>query len=112
ADAQPIPSKALGAVRSEVARRENLADQNLLAFARVTEMPLLEWEAEGNRWDAAHNPFSMPMDGDEELLDTDPAAARAKAYDIVCNGWELGSGSVRIHRRELQQRMFRMMGYA
>ncbi|MEA2641268.1 MAG: aspartyl-tRNA synthetase [Chloroflexota bacterium] len=112
ADAQPIPSKALGAVRIEVARRENLADPNVLAFARVTEMPLLEWEAEGNRWDAAHNPFSMPMDGDEELLDTDPAAARAKAYDIVCNGWELGSGSVRIHRRELQQRMFRMMGYS
>ena len=111
ADAQPIPSRSLGAIRIEVARRENLADPNILAFARVSEMPLFEWDEEGNRWDAAHNPFSMPMDEDLHLLDEDPGAARAKAYDIVCNGWELGSGSVRIHRRELQERMFRMMGY-
>jgi len=83
----------------------------VLAFARITEFPLVEWsEAEG-RWDAVHHPFTSPMDEDVALLDERPGDVRAKAYDLVCNGWELGSGSIRIHRRELQQKVFRLLGH-
>jgi aspartyl-tRNA synthetase len=112
ADKMPTPSVALGAVRTDVARRDNLADPNVLAFARVTEFPLLEWDAAGNRWDAVHHPFTSPMEGDLSALEERPGEARARAYDIVCNGWELGGGSIRIHRRDVQERIFALLGYS
>jgi aspartyl-tRNA synthetase len=111
AEAAPVPSLALGAIRIDVARRENLADANTLAFARVTDFPLLEWNETTKRWDAVHHPFTSPMDEDLALLEERTGDVRAKAYDLVCNGWELGGGSIRIHRREVQERMFRVLGY-
>jgi aspartyl-tRNA synthetase len=107
----PVPSKALGALRIEVARRENLADPDMLAFARITEFPLVEWSEAEKRWDAVHHPFTMPMDEDIDLLDERPGEVRAKAYDLVCNGWELGSGSIRIHRRDIQEKVFALLGH-
>ncbi len=111
ADKMPAASVALGAVRVEVARREDLADPDVLAYARINEFPLFEWSAEGNRWDAMHHVFTAPMDEDVQLLDGHLADVRAKHYDLVCNGWELGSGSIRIHRAEVQERIFRLLGY-
>jgi aspartyl-tRNA synthetase len=111
AETPPVPSLALGAIRTELAKRENLADPDTLAFARVTDFPLLEWDEDGKRWNAMHHPFTSPMDEDVGLLEDRPGDVRAKAYDLVCNGWELGGGSIRIHRRELQERMFRALGY-
>ncbi len=111
AETAPVPSLALGAIRAEVAKRENLADPNTLAFACVTEFPLLEWDEGNRRWDAVHHPFTSPMDEDLPILEERPGDVRAKAYDLVCNGWELGGGSIRIHRREVQERMFRLLGY-
>ncbi len=109
ADKMPGASIALGAVRTEVARRESLADPDVLAYARITEFPMFEWNA--GRWDAVHHPFTSPMDEDLPLLDIQPGEIRAKAYDLVCNGWELGSGSIRIHRRDVQERVFSLLGY-
>jgi aspartyl-tRNA synthetase len=111
ADAGYVPSKALGAIRVEVARRESLADPDMLAYARVTEFPLVEWDEEGQRWDAVHHPFTSPLDEDLPSLEADPGRVRAKAYDLVCNGWELGSGSIRIHRRDVQEKIFSLLGY-
>jgi len=111
ADKGTVPSKALGAIRVDVARRENLADADTLAFARITEFPMVEWSEAENRWDAVHHPFTSPLDEDLHLLDENPGAMRAKAYDLVCNGWELGSGSIRIHRRDVQQKIFRLLGH-
>jgi len=111
ADRMPVASVALGAVRTEVARREALADPDVLAYARITEFPLFEWDAAGNRWDSVHHPFTSPMDDDLPILEQDPGSVRAKAYDIVCNGWELGGGSVRIHRRDIQERIFALLGH-
>jgi aspartyl-tRNA synthetase len=108
----PIPSKALGAIRTDVARREGLADPEVLAFARITEFPMVEWSELEGRWDAVHHPFTSPMDEDLPFLEDRPGDVRAKAYDLVCNGWELGSGSIRIHRRDVQQGIFRLLGYA
>ena len=76
----------------------------------VTDMPLVEWNAQESRWDPVHHPFTAPRPEDEPLLETDPGAVRARAYDIVMNGWELGGGSIRIHRPELQRRVFSLIG--
>ena len=111
ADQWPVPSRALGAIRVEVARRESLAAPDLLAYACVTEFPLFEWSKEEGRWDAMHHAFTAPMDEDLTLLDEHAGEVRAKAYDLVCNGFELASGSIRIHQRELQERIFRLLGY-
>ena len=88
-----------------------LADPNVLAYCWVYEFPLLEWKEEENRWDATHNPFSGFLEEDAHLLESDPGAVRAKQYDLVGNGNELGGGSVRNHRRADQQKMFELMGY-
>jgi aspartyl-tRNA synthetase len=112
ADEAPVVADALGALRLEMARRQGLAVDDLLAWAWVTDFPLFEWDAEANRWDAAHHPFTAPRDEDVALLDSDPGAVRSKAYDVVCNGWELGSGSIRIHDRAVQQRIFSLLGYS
>jgi aspartyl-tRNA synthetase len=111
ADAMPVPSRALGAIRIEVARRDELAPPDVLAYARITEFPLVEWSEQEHRWDAVHHPFTSPLDEDMALLEERPGEVRAKAYDLVCNGWELGSGSIRIHQRDTQQRVFRLLGY-
>ena len=112
ADEPAVVAKSLSGLREEIGGRLNLADPNVMAYCWVYEFPLLEWDAEGNRWDATHNPFSGYLEEDCALLDTDPAAVRAKQYDLICNGYELGGGSVRIHHRSDQERIFRMMGHS
>ena len=110
ADQEAVAGAALDALRREVARRLDLADPNLLAWCRVTDFPLLEWNEEDGRWYAVHHPFTSPRVEDLPLLESDPARVRAQAYDLVCNGWEMAGGSVRIHQRDVQQRMFAMLG--
>ena len=110
ADEPDVVATALGDLRLEIGRRLGLLDRNKLAFAWIVETPLLEWNAEEGQWQAKHHQFTAPMDEDIPLLDTDPGAVRAKQYDIVCNGYEVGGGSIRIHRRELQAKIFRLLG--
>ena len=102
---------ALGALRCECARRLGLCDPRVFKPLWVVEFPLLEYDEEEGRYSAMHHPFTSPMDEDEHLLESDPGAVRAKAYDIVLNGYELGGGSIRIHSSELQSRMFRALGF-
>jgi aspartyl-tRNA synthetase len=111
ADTDKIVFAALGALRNAVAQRKGLLDPRVFNFLWVTEFPLFEWSEEENRFHAAHHPFTSPMEEDEHLLETDPGAVRARAYDIVLNGFELSSGSIRIHRRDLQDRMFKALGF-
>jgi len=101
---------ALGHLRLEIARKLDLLDDNKTNFLWVTEFPLLEYDDEEKRWVAKHHPFTAPMDEDIPLLDTEPGKVRAKAYDIVLNGVELGGGSIRIHDQELQKKMFGIIG--
>ncbi|HEU0113794.1 MAG TPA: aspartate--tRNA ligase, partial [Thermomicrobiales bacterium] len=111
ADAPAVVAKALSALRDEIGRRLELADPETLAYCWVTEFPLLEWNDEERRWEATHNPFSGYLAEDAALLESNPAAVRAKQYDLVGNGNELGGGSVRNHRRADQELMFSLMGY-
>ncbi len=107
------PEKALevmGRIRLHVGRSANLADENELAFAWILDFPLFSWNEEENRWDPVHHPFTAPLDEDIPLLDVSPGEVRAKAYDIVCNGWEIGGGSIRIHNRPLQEKIFKLIG--
>ena len=122
ADAPEVSADVLGRLRAELGPRLGLADENVLAFCWVNRFPMYKWDAENERWDATHNPFSGVVPEDEDLLRTvdgdlgrlspkDPAGrARAMQYDIVLNGWELGGGSVRIHRRDLLARSFALQG--
>jgi aspartyl-tRNA synthetase len=110
ADQPTVVAIALGALRSEMGRRLKLTDDDVLAFAWITDFPLLEWDAEEGRWSAVHHPFTAPKDEDLPFLESDPGRVRAKAYDIICNGYETGGGSIRIHRRDVQARMFRAIG--
>lgn len=105
-----VVAQSLGALRNEMARRLDLADPSLLAFCWVLDFPLLERGPNGG-WESMHHPFTAPKDVDVALLESFPEKVRAKHYDIVCNGCELGSGSIRIHNRELQERVFRVLGY-
>ena len=100
---------ALGALRLEVAKRFDLIDKTKYNFLWVTEFPLLEYSEEEGRYVAKHHPFTAPKDEDVEILESDPGHVRAKAYDIILNGNEIGGGSIRIHDRELQERMFRAL---
>lgn len=111
ADKNKIVYNVLGALRIEVAKQLELIDNNKFNFLWVTEFPLLEWSDEENRFVAMHHPFTMPMDEDLAMLDTDPGKVRAKAYDIVLNGVELGGGSVRIFQPEVQEKMFEVLGF-
>ena len=95
----------------ELAKQMDLLDKNEYRFVWVTEFPLLEWSEEENRFTAMHHPFTMLMEEDLPLLDTDPGKVRAKAYDIVLNGNEIGGGSVRIHQDDIQERMFEALGF-
>jgi aspartyl-tRNA synthetase len=112
ADHPDIVARTLSALRDELGQRLGLIDPSVIAYCWVTEFPLLEWDDEGNRWDATHNPFSGYIEADEALLDSEPGRVRAKQYDLVGNGNELGGGSVRLHRRADQERVFGLMGYA
>ena len=111
ADKKKLVYDVLGALRLELAKQMDLLDKNDYRFVWVTEFPLLEWSEEENRFTAMHHPFTMPMDEDIPLLDTDPGAVRAKAHDIVLNGNEIGGGSVRIHQDDIQERMFKELGF-
>ena len=103
-------STVLDGIRRELARRLDLVDDSVLQFGFVTDFPLVEWDEEGQRWDALHHPFTAPQSEDAQLLGSDPAKVRARAYDTICNGYELGSGSIRIHERDLQMRVFELLG--
>ncbi|EES90863.1 aspartate--tRNA ligase [Clostridium botulinum C] len=112
ADKDSVVLQALGALRLEMAKRlEILKDNKEFKFAWVTEFPLLSYNEEENRYQAEHHPFTMPMDEDIEYLESDPGRVRAKAYDIVLNGEELGGGSIRIHDTKLQEKMFNVLGF-
>ena len=103
----------LSAMRDHLGATLGLADSQTLAFAFVTRFPLFDWNADRNRWDSSHHPFTQPADGQEGLLDgEDFGSIDSKAYDLVCNGSELASGSIRIHRREMQERIFQILGYS
>ena len=104
-------NQALSALRNEIGARLELADPNLIAFAFVTDFPLFEWNEDAGRWDAMHHAFSMPKDGHEAHLESDPGKVIGRLYDLVANGAELASGSIRIHKRELQERVFGVLGY-
>jgi len=111
ADKNKVVYDVLGALRVELAKQMELLDKNEYRFVWVTEFPLLEWSEEENRFTAMHHPFTMPMEEDLPLLDTDPGKVRAKAYDIVLNGNEIGGGSVRIHQNDIQEKMFEKLGF-
>lgn len=111
ADANKVVWDVLGNLRLELARRLELLDKNTFNFLWVTEFPLLEYSEEQGRYVAMHHPFTMPMEEDIPLLDSNPGAVRAKAYDIVLNGVELGGGSVRIHQTDIQEKMFEKLGF-
>jgi aspartyl-tRNA synthetase len=111
ADKHRVVDTALGQLRVEMGRRLGLADANLLAFAFIVDYPLLEWSEEQECWQPMHHPFTAPRDEDIPLLDSDPGRVRAKHYDFVCNGCELSSGSIRIHTRGLQEKVFHLLGY-
>jgi aspartyl-tRNA synthetase len=112
ADKFELVNKTLDELRREMARRLNLADDNLLAFNFVVDFPLFEWSETANKWESMHHPFTAPRDEDMSLLDTEPAKIHARHYDVVCNGCELGSGSIRIHNRQLQGKIFQLLGYS
>ena len=111
ADKKQVVWAVLGALRLELARQLDLLKKDDFKFLWVTEFPLLEYSEEQGRFVAMHHPFTMPMDEDWHLIDSDPGAVRAKAYDIVLNGTELGGGSVRIHQSDIQSKMFEVLGF-
>ncbi len=110
ADAPKVVAATLDRLRREFGARLGLADPNLLAWGWVLDFPLVEWNAEEQRWDAVHHPFTAPLDEDLPLMDSDPGKVRAKAYDLILNGYEAGGGSIRIHRRDVQQKLFDLLG--
>lgn len=111
ADKNKVVWDVLGNLRLELARQMDLLDKNEYKFIWITEFPLLEWNEDENRYTAMHHPFTMPMEEDLKYLDTDPGRVRAKAYDIVLNGNEIGGGSVRIFNPEIQSKMFEVLGF-
>ncbi len=111
ADKNKIVWNVLGALRLQLGEELGMIDENRYNFLWVTEFPLLEWSDEENRFMAMHHPFTMPMEEDWDKIDSDPGAVRAKAYDIVLNGTELGGGSVRIHQDDIQEKMFEVLGF-
>ncbi len=112
ADKNKVVFDSLGALRLELAKKLGLIDEQKLNFLWITEFPMFELDEESGRYVAVHHPFTCPMDEDTQYLESNPEKVRAKAYDIVLNGVELGGGSVRIHDSELQQRVFRAIGFS
>lgn len=111
ADQDKVVFDSLGALRLELSKMLELTKADDFSFLWITEFPMLEWDEEAGRFVAVHHPFTAPMDEDIDFLETDPGKVRAKAYDIVLNGYELGGGSIRIHRRDVQQKMFGLLGF-
>ncbi len=111
ADSQEVVAASLGAIRVHLAERLELIPENLFNFLWVTDFPLLEYDGEEQRFVAMHHPFTSPREDDLELLESDPGRVRAKAYDLVLNGVEVGGGSIRIHRRDIQEKMFKVIGH-
>jgi len=107
-----VAAEALGQLRLELGDRLGMRDPGVLAYVWVHRFPMFTWDAEGNRWDATHNPFSAPVWEEEDRIETDPGGVHAQQYDLALNGWELGGGSVRIHRRDLLERAFALMGHS
>jgi aspartyl-tRNA synthetase len=113
ADANPVISAdVLGRLRLEMGERLGLRDEQVLGYVWVYPFPMFTWDSEGNRWDASHNPFSAPLAEDEDRMESDPGGVHAQQYDLALNGWELGGGSIRIHRRDLLERAFALMGHS
>ena len=110
ADKASVVNQALANLRLEIGKRASLVDPNLLAYCWVVDFPLVEWDEELKRWQAVHHPFTSARDEDWEKLETAPGEVLAKAYDVVLNGWEIGGGSIRIHRSDLQDRLFARLG--
>jgi aspartyl-tRNA synthetase len=112
ADQRSIANKALGLLRLEFRDRLDLAPADLLAFAWVVDFPMFEWDEDDRRWTFSHHPFTMPKEEDLPYIESDPGRVYSNAYDMVCNGYELASGSIRIHRRDIQARIFKALGYS
>ncbi len=112
ADKNKVVWDVLGNLRLEIAKQLELLNKDEFKFLWITEFPLLEWYEDQNRFVAMHHPFTMPMEEDLDKLESDPGAVRAKAYDIVLNGTELGGGSVRIHQSDIQEKMFEVLGFS
>ena len=110
ADQPKVAAESLGRLRVKLGHELKLIDQTALSATWVIDFPLLEYDAEEGRWQAVHHPFTAPLDEDLSLFETDPGKVRAKAYDLVVNGQELGGGSIRIHRRDVQSQMFSALG--
>lgn len=110
ADREEVVSRVLGVLRLELGRRLNLIDDKMLQFAWVVDFPLLEYDDEAERWVAVHHPFTSPRVEDVPKLDQEPGQVRARAYDLILNGTEIGGGSIRIHRRDWQEKMFSLLG--
>jgi aspartyl-tRNA synthetase len=111
ADQRSIANKALGLLRLEFRDRLDLAPADLLAFAWVVDFPMFEWDEDDQKWTFSHHPFTMPKEEDLPYIESDPGRVFSNAYDMVCNGYELASGSIRIHRRDVQARIFKALGY-
>ncbi|MCL1701327.1 aspartate--tRNA ligase [Lysinibacillus sp. Bpr_S20] len=112
ADKASVVAASLGALRTKLGQDLGLIDESEFAFLWITDWPLFEYSEEDGRYYAAHHPFTRPFDEDIQLMDTDPSAVRAQAYDIVLNGYELGGGSLRIYERDLQEKMFKLLGFS
>ncbi len=110
ADKPAVVAQALHNLRMEIGKRANLIDPNVDAFCWVVDFPLVEYNEDEDRYQAVHHPFTSALDADWDRLESDPASVLAKAYDVIMNGWELGGGSIRIHRAELQDRLFKAIG--
>ncbi|BDV43102.1 aspartate--tRNA(Asp/Asn) ligase [Geotalea uraniireducens] len=111
ADKPKVVNDSLGKLRNHLAQLLGLVDKNEFKFVWITDFPLLEWDEEEKRWAAVHHPFTAPMDEDLEKVESDPGSCRAKAYDLVLNGNEIGGGSIRIHQQQIQALMFKMLGF-
>ncbi len=106
-----LVNMVLGQLRQEMGQRLNMTDPELMAFAFVVGFPLFDWDENRRRWDSAHHPFTAPQEEDLPLLDSNLGKVRGKHYDVICNGYELGSGSLRIHNSKLQRKVFQLLGY-
>ncbi|NWG05516.1 MAG: aspartate--tRNA ligase [Chloroflexi bacterium] len=112
ADERAVVNKVLGGLRLILRDQLNLADKDVMAFAWIVDFPMFAWNEEEQRWDAEHHPFTMPQLADLDKFDTDPGSILSDAYDMVCNGYEMASGSIRIHRRDIQNKIFQMLGHS